>query len=42
MMIVAPCFDAERYASPQHFAFTIPFGQHTRKTPSAICLHIVH
>ena len=33
MMIVAPCFDAERCACPQPFAFTIPFGQCTRKTP---------
>ena len=34
MMIVATCFDVKRCAFPQPFAFTIPYGQHTRKTPS--------
>ena len=34
-MTVAPCFDTERCACPQPFAFTIPFGQRTCKTPSA-------
>ena len=32
-MIVATCFDTMRCACPQIFAFTIPYGQCTRKTP---------
>ena len=35
MVIVAPCFDAKRCACPQPLLYTIPFGQRTRKTPSA-------
>ena len=33
-MIVAPCFDAMQCTCPQLFAFTIPYGQRTHKTPS--------
>ena len=33
MMIVGTCFDAMRCACAQLFAFTIPYGQCTRKMP---------